>query len=139
MKRYKLWEVIKMFSENKSLKFKCDKGIIEYNGGYITWEQGCLLAIMEDTQEYEWELIQEPVTFEEVLNSDKKCKVEHKLIDLNLLDEIHSDDNTTLNDFENLRDEEFMNFHNLLSVLPWILNNKEFKTVIKEGKWYLED
>lgn len=143
MKEYKTWEVIKMITENRNLQF---------TDGDVTLgsdDNGILMLLktvfeeesLDDNVDLdsEWELVKQPVTFEEVLNSDKKCRVEHELIDSGLDDEITSNDNVTLEDYQTLKEGNYMELHNLISVLPWILSNEEFKQVLKEGKWYLED
>lgn len=80
---------------------------------------------------------QQPVTFQDILNSDNKCRVEHKLIEIP--DEITCEDELIISDFISLQHREYLPLHSLLGVLPWILDNKDFKKVIKEGEWYLEE
>ena len=66
-----------------------------------------------------FKLKQQPVTLEEVLNSDKRCKVEHEL----LKDKYYS-----------LYDE----FDFILVEISSNFKTKETKEIIKNGKWYLE-
>lgn len=120
MGKYKIYEALKMLEENKNLKFKNKHNeIMEY-------KQNCVRIFKDNKNiefygfvlEDEWELIKQPVTFEEVLNSDKRCKVEHELLD---------DEN------------EYETFDNLMYFLSNSLFEKELKEIIKNGKWYLED
>jgi len=141
MKKYKLWEVIKMMAEDKSKVFRCLEleNELMWKDDYLLFENGNELILNNYAMDYEWKLVKRAVTFEEVLNSNKKCRVEHELIDSGLDDEITSNDNVTLEDYQTLKEGNYMELHNLISVLPWILSNEEFKQVLKEGKWYLED
>lgn len=64
--------------------------------------------------------VETPVSFNDVLNSDKKCRIEHDLID---------------------NDEYSKNYHeldNLMNVMSKWYTSEELKTVIKEGRWFLE-
>ena len=64
-----------------------------------------------------FKLKQYPVTFEEVLNSDKRCRIEHEI----------------LNNWE-----DYVSFGWLMITLAKDLKENELKEVIKNGKWYLE-
>lgn len=86
---------------------------------------------------------QKPVSFMDIVDSNKKCKVEHELI----TDLLNSD--ITLKEFDNdeLEYKWFMEYKNkgylqinlLMDIVMGFLNAREYKTVIKEGKWYLSD
>lgn len=76
----------------------------------------------------EFKLKQQPVTFEEVLNSDKRCRVEHNMFDL-----------------EELMTEEMIisesNYFDVDEILYAITNKfytNDTKRILKECKWYLE-
>lgn len=66
-----------------------------------------------------YELKQQPVTFEEVLNSDKKCMVEHEKL--------------THETFK-----EYVDFDVLMNRLSRTFFEVQLKEIIKNGKWYLE-
>jgi hypothetical protein len=69
--------------------------------------------------------IQQPVSFMEVVKSGKKCKVEHELID------------TDLTVYSN---KKISDFNDLDWVLFTLTNNQiDIKTIIQEGKWYIEE
>ncbi|GAA0115248.1 hypothetical protein [Clostridium senegalense] len=65
-----------------------------------------------------FKLIKQPVTFEEVLNSEKRCKVEHELLHEQF---------------------EYQPLDNLMYYLSYSYYENDFKQILKEGKWYLED
>ena len=87
--------------------------------------------------------ISKPVSFMDIVDSNKKCKVEHELI----TDLLNSD--ITLKEFDNdeLEYKWFMEYKNkgylqinlLMDIVMGFLNAREYKIVIKEGKWYLSD
>jgi hypothetical protein len=65
-------------------------------------------------------VIQKPVTFEEVLNSDKKFRVEH--YKTNVLPIF----------------KDFIEIDSFLFYISQYFVSEDIKKVIKEGKWYLE-
>ena len=68
---------------------------------------------------------QKPVNFMEVVNSDKKCKVEHELID-------------ELKDYDKSIDySKFYDFDFLISYLSNDFYGDKLRLIIKEGRWYL--
>jgi len=73
MKTYKTWEVIKMLSENNDLEFKTNIGNVSLKEiddcKEMVWEEGTPFEINYYTLCYEWELIQEPVLFEDALKA----------------------------------------------------------------------
>jgi len=78
--------------------------------------------------------IQQPVSFIEVVNSDKKCRVEHELVQKGL--------NGNVMDIywaESFKRGEFIPFNFLMNIISYYLGWSELRTVIQEGKWYLED
>ncbi|WP_035790238.1 hypothetical protein [Clostridium beijerinckii] len=70
--------------------------------------------------------IQQPVNFMEVVNSDKKCKVEHKLMICHF-DEYEFD----------LKVYRFLS--DIMQTLGHIHTSMELRKIIKEGKWYVEE
>lgn len=142
MKKYKLWEVIKMMAEDRDLQF---------TDGDITLgsdDNGILIllkAVFEEESlddnvdlDSEWELVKKSVTFDEALESGKKVRCEHEFIleeDLKV-----SVDEWILNrHLKDYREGKFLYMTNMLFVLSWIVGADDIKQVIKEGKWYLED
>lgn len=65
-------------------------------------------------------VIQKPVTFEEVLNSDKKFRVEH--YKTNVLPIF----------------KDFIEIDSFLFYISQYFVSEDIKQIIKEGKWYLE-
>ncbi|MDF2881536.1 MAG: hypothetical protein K0R54_2093 [Clostridiaceae bacterium] len=63
--------------------------------------------------------IQQPVSFMEVVNSDKKCKVEHQLIKDKML--------------------SFNTFSDVLEALSVYHSSIQLRQIIKEGKWYIKE
>lgn len=129
MKKYKLWEVIKMMAEDRDLQFTDgDITLGSDDNGILIF----LKAVFEEESlddnvdlDSEWELVQKPVTFEKVLKSSGRCRVEHEL----------------LNEYEITSLSDFMEFDfymlNLCDCAS--LSSDEIKKILKEGKWYLED
>jgi hypothetical protein len=131
MKKYKTWEVIKMISENKGLEFENKNKMIVIGGtslNMLTLVNSKYLSQSLDRNidlDDEWELVKKPVSFEEVLNSKKRCKVEHEILNQKEI--------TSLSDFMTFD----MYMLNLCDIYP--LSSEMLKTIIREGKWYLED
>ena len=85
-----------------------------------------------------WEITQQPVTFDEALESGKKVRCEHELITKR---DTGTDTDTGILDrhLKDYRNGEFLLMTNMLFVLSWVVSARNIKEVIKEGKWYLED
>lgn len=145
MKRYKTWEVIKMLSENPKLQFKNEDGHIitteKVESHFLKYSNNKTEININNNLKLEakWELIQESVTFEEVLNSDKECRVEHEILnDLRkeyCLDE-DFDAQYLIEELNIL--EVFLPFTDCMYHLANLLNEIQLKEVIKNGRWYLE-
>lgn len=120
----KIWEILK--EENIGKEVKCSTGkeyCIDKNCNYKIGIFKNGISIDLDSTEImtlDFEFIQQPVTFEEVLNSDKKCRVEHKLTA----------------EYSNFK--EFMFLDILLSFISQYFGDEECKKIFKEAKWYLE-
>lgn len=139
----KIWEILKeenvgkeVIGSNK-IQYRIVLGghddVLLFRQKSISCESFSQIEIMT----LDFEFIQQPVTFEEVLNSDKKCRVEHKLIK-RLIRTCDSTEEMIIKNVFDLIDEKWLYLHDLLSALSWKLDNKELKDVIKNGKWYLE-
>ncbi|MGL4358590.1 MAG: hypothetical protein ACRCSY_07835 [Cetobacterium sp.] len=137
----KIWEILK--EENVGKEVKCSTGkeyCIDKNCNYKIGIFKNGISIDLDSTEImtlDFEFIQQPVTFKEVLNSDKKCRVEHELIK-RLFRVCESTEEVITKNVFGLIDGKWLYLHDLLIALSWKLDNKELKNVIKEGKWYLE-
>lgn len=66
------------------------------------------------------------VTFDEVLKSDKRCRVEHELVN-------------KINNDEYGYFDKYRTFDICIWNLTQELNSEKLKKVITEGKWYLEE
>lgn len=112
--------------ENEKCEIFIDKendGVsIKKKEGHFYCEEICI------SNKNKFKLKQQPVTFEEVLNSDKMCKVEHELIDKN---EIYSK-------MDGFTRDGYTLITNLFKSMSDHLYTEEFREVIKNGKWYLE-
>lgn len=144
-KKYKTWEVIKMLSENTKLEFiKRDKigfftvgsskdGFIEVKD--TAWYSDELYnnLCINDT----WELIGNAVSMKEALQSDKLCRVEHKLIPLN--DDCKCDELLLVDKWNNFCNGDYLYPSDIMMLLGWKLSPLDFNKVIKEGQWYIEN
>lgn len=116
IKEGEVWE-----SKNRTIRVKYGDIKIENKIGFETKTN-----VFDENVKYE--LKRQPVTFEEVLNSDKMCKVEHNMFNL-----------------EELMAEEMVisesNYFDVDEILYAITNNfctNDTKRILKECKWYLE-
>ena len=92
---------------------------------HLNWVDGSCLKVYSFLADAIFIPIQQPVSFMEVVKSGKKCKVEHELVDTDLVVYV----NKKISDFNDL---------------DWVLftltdNQIDIKTIIQEGKWYIEE
>lgn len=73
------------------------------------------------------------VSFMEVVNSERDCRVEHSLLDIVIPTE---EDNSYYYEFNN---KGYLPLNCLLHILGGHLGVRKVKEVILEGKWYLEE
>ena len=101
--------------DNKTLNWNSEK----YGYGQVRITDGVVNLKFIPTQKL--------VTFDEVLKSSKRCRVEHELV----------------NKITGYNEYSFFNsyttFDNYIFNLAQELNSEELKKVITEGKWYLEE
>ena len=142
----KVFEVI-LNAENPAKGYKLKQKVLAINGKLI-WED-----VKEPVQITEVmvnasysEVKRTPVTFEDVLNSDKKCRVEHELINerkyYNLLNEkkkIEFNEEWIQIAWEDYEKGDFLDFENLMLIISYLAEFDDLREIIKEGKWYLED
>lgn len=121
----KIWEILK--EENVGKIYKCNNEnyeIYDAFGGLALRKESTICDQLDfdiyNFMTLDFEFIQQSVTFEEVLNSDKKCRIEHKLTA----------------EYSNL--EGFMYLDILLSFISHYFEDEECKKIFKEAKWYLE-
>ena len=127
---YKIYEVLKLIEEDTTLEFQNEHGeIMKYKNGCVRcFKSNKNLELYGFSIADKWELIKQPVTFEEVLNSNKRCKVKHDLIK----ERFNVDGCSSY-------ETSYETLDVLISFLSNSLDDKDLKEVIKNGKWYLED
>ncbi len=120
----KLEEVIKELRENprKIFRRKVDGLVIELGiNDTLFWGSGYRHLSISD----EWEEVKEPVTFMEAVESGKKVRVEHPFI------------------IEPYELEQFSNhyryFTELLEILGTEWDTAAVRSILLEGKFYIED
>lgn len=122
MKEYKLQEI---FDLPEGIEYiNADSHFEIKNGVLYSWfkpndKQSVRLTKMYVNMKFT--MIQKPIRFMDVVNSDKKCRVKHELIENDLYREYYN------------------NLDDILKVMLDWYTLEEFKKVIKEAEWYLED
>jgi hypothetical protein len=82
--------------------------------------------------------IQKPVSFMEVVKSNKRCKVELGASEYILDFKYEEGDSYISEGFRKIRKGEYMELCDLLLVISRFVGNNEFKDIIENGKWYIE-
>ncbi|KJS85015.1 MAG: hypothetical protein JM58_09630 [Peptococcaceae bacterium BICA1-8] len=123
MKIYKMWEVIKMLSENPKLKFNLAK---DTDGAFVAiGEKGRLVWDGFEQQlkpviffiNDEWKLIQQPVTWQEAFEAGlqgKRIKVEGQYL-------------------------TYSNFNSLHYALHYLVERPTYFEALMRDKWYIEE
>ena len=137
-KLYKGWEIAKMVSEGilkdgDKIKFPLGSEYEIYMGGIFSsfGKYAELGSSMLASSDAFYEIVQKSVTFDEVVNSDKRCRVEHKLIDVYYSIHTSQPFGKYLYEYHKL----YLHIH----ALSEVFDDEEFKEIIKNGKWYLEE
>ena len=140
MKKYKGWEIAKLISEGKleGKKIELFNGDIDGNLPYMVskaamWDIECEREIgnsLLTDKKNEYIIPQEPVSFMDCVASDGWVRVEHELTS-----KLKPDGNY-MQEFKN---GECIPFAWVMYYLSLELENEELRTVIEEGKWYLEE
>lgn len=102
---------------------------------YLDWVDGNIplrvFAFLADTT---FIPIQQPISFMEVVNSGRRCKVEHEYVE----------DIRKINDLKFVYEHEFkkgdyMPLNYLVYVLGYNCSQENIQEIINNGKWYLEE
>lgn len=98
-------------------KCKYQKECFENN--YSIWEN---IGILTELTGVKFSAIKKdvPVSFIDVVNSNKKCRVEHELVE------------------NDIYEKEYHELKEVIGVMTAWYSTEELKRVIREGKWYLE-
>jgi hypothetical protein len=83
---------------------------------YLVWSNNEDVRVFYDLLDSKFIHIEKPVSFMEVVNSGKRCKVKHPDMP-----------------------EEYMGLDDMLYCLGGGYDSEECAKIIKEGKWYLEE
>lgn len=79
-----------------------------------------------------------PVTFDEILNSNKKCKVEHEMLkNIKILRD--SEIKWIEDAIEIVKQGKCTYLSSLMAVLGIFMSSQQMKEIIKNGKWYLQE
>ncbi|WBK39644.1 hypothetical protein CB452P1_000060 [Clostridium phage CB452P1] len=140
----KIWEILKeenvgkeVIGSNK-IKYRIALGGKDDVLLFPKKSISCELFSQIEMMTLDFEFIQQPVTFEEVLNSDKKCRIEHEELN-KVIEKTNELNDSSTNEFLiSFKKGEYLNFNNLLELFIWILSDSKIRKIIKEGKWYLE-
>lgn len=127
----KTWELFKKLLESPQKKFKClsepQVGSIigRDESGLIDWfkngvPEGTYFNI-QNTLDWEWEEIKEPVSFMEAVESGKLLKVNHEII------------------VKTKYLETFNLLDGLINELSRDFSHSEMRDIILNGKWYIEN
>jgi hypothetical protein len=128
---YKGWEIAKMISEGTLRPgdkvsagmigvFKIVKSHIEVDNTNSPLKNKELGNSVFTQEECLFEIIKQSVTFDDVLKSDKKCRVEHESIKVDTMLDTYKDFNT------------------VMAILSSWYSEEKLKSIIREGRWYLE-
>jgi hypothetical protein len=128
---------------NVEYKDTIDDSTISIKGGsggtkIFIWADGERLALSDRTLKATFIPIQQPVNFMQVIESDKRCRVEHEIMH-NLSKQTYCNENAIKDDVNDMLDGKYMSLDKILSALSWKLGADELSAVIKKGKWYLEE
>lgn len=86
-----------------------------------------------------WELVKEPITFNEALKSNKRIKCEHELINKLEKDRCICNDSMILNYMNKIKKGDYLYINQFLVIIGWMLSSIDVKQVLEEGEFYLED
>jgi len=78
--------------------------------------------------------IQQPVSFMDVVDSDKKCRVDHEFIE-----SIKKNNQAETVYNSEFKKGEYLPLNYLMCILGGNSTENNIKEIIKKGKWYLED
>ena len=98
------------------------------------WSEDDMAMIREYTIDATFIPIQQPVSFMEVVNQKKRCKVEHRYID-----SIRAATNLSSYYITDFRNGKYIPLNYLMTFLGYHLTEEAFRDVINDGEWYLEE
>lgn len=123
--------MIKELTEDPSKKFrnKTDHDLVvqvHKYAGIIQYEiDGHGLSFELDDR---WEEIKEPVDFMTALNSCKKVRIKHELID-----------RAFVREFAKKLGMKYTNMTSVINKLSEVFTTEELSDIIQNGKWYIEE
>lgn len=152
VKEYSLQEVYNE-EEGTEFKVKYEKG--NYNKSTVkvaekekeflinrtklVWNNGEDIQMKEEFVTAKFIKVQLSVSFNDVINSSKRCRVEHKNVNIILENKnITFDKDMIAENFRAMQKDEYIDFDKVMLVLSRYLGSRLLKQVITEGKWYLE-
>ncbi len=137
MRTLKTWEMIRELSKNPKKKFKRKTDGLEIRNmcGRFNWEPGYTFLGVND----EWEEVQKPVNFMEVIRNDKgNVLVVHNYIDgIKNIEDV--DDSLMAHTLRRLQNGKYTDFANIMYTLGFIFGTYQLKEIIKNGQWYIQD
>jgi hypothetical protein len=117
-------------------KFGCVAKILEssvQSKKQLVWDNraNSSIVVTDSIADAVFKKIQQPVSFMEVVNSNKKCRVEHTFID-----NYSMCDNSLI---RSMYKKEYVGLGIVLEGLSKFYNSICLKEIIKNGKWYIEE
>lgn len=140
----KIWEILKeenlgkTVKDNKEREYRIAISISKKTLLFPIKSSICAEFEQAEIMTLDFEFTQQSVTFEEVLNSNKRCRVEHEMLNKEI-EKINELSNESANYFLiEFKNGKYLKFKYLLELFIWIFPNWKIKQIFNEAKWYLE-
>jgi hypothetical protein len=139
-KLYNLEEVLEMegseFTARDGLLVKCISGVLNV---YCRKKyEACGVSKFWLNNEYK--LVNKPVTFSDVLESNKRCRVEHEIVEAILLTANYEGECIYIEKgFKAIEEGKYLKLEDILLVICRFAGTGEIQKIIKNGRWFLEE
>jgi hypothetical protein len=130
-----------ILSIKKDQEYECENFIIKcLDNGTIEIKDRNTSDVFGFLKDDEFIKVEKPVSFDDVLNSDKKCRVEHELIKEIFEDTYgYTGDYYITQSLNHFKNGEYLKLEDILLIIGRFTCNEEVKDIINNGKWFLEE
>jgi hypothetical protein len=143
VKEYKLQEVINNIEDGEEYKSDSPlweiKSIKKVNGNIKFIFNGAKNDSVGVNTNQRFIKVGTPVNFMNIIKSGKLCRIDHEIVNCLCKDVLPCREECINKDYKLLLEGKYLPLRNILAVLPWKLTESEFRTVLEEAKWYLEE